>query len=327
MPYELPPLPYDYDALAPTIDEQTMRIHHDKHHQAYVTNVNAALEGTEWADRPIEQVLDNLDLLPEDKRAAVRNNGGGHANHSLFWQIMGPNGGGAPSGALAAAIDATFESLDALKAQVVDAGVKRFGSGWSWLIHDGTGLAVVSTPNQDTPLMTGDTPLLGVDVWEHAYYLNYQNRRPDYLAAWWDVVNWDEVGRRYERGRLEQNRSRWSRRGSPSPLRALHQKRSVATSRCSSTSPTKLIVPRQSTTPDVWSASGSTSWTLCQSQAPRRREVEIRLAGGGGDEARRAERGETPRGILDVGKRGDHQGRFLQVPREPTREPPRRPPD
>ena len=198
MPYELPPLPYDYDALAPTIDEQTMRIHHDKHHQAYVTNVNAALEGTEWADRPIEQVLDNLDLLPEDKRAAVRNNGGGHANHSLFWEIMGPNGGGSPSGALAAAIDATFDSLDALKAQVVDAGIKRFGSGWSWLIHDGTGLAVVSTPNQDTPLLTGDTPLLGVDVWEHAYYLNYQNRRPDYLAAWWDVVNWDEVGRRYD---------------------------------------------------------------------------------------------------------------------------------
>jgi Fe-Mn family superoxide dismutase len=143
-------------------------------------------------------VVGNLDLIPEDKRAAVRNNGGGHANHSLFWQIMGPNGGGAPSGALAAAIDATFDSLDALKAQVVDAGIKRFGSGWSWLIHDGTGLAVVSTPNQDTPLMNGDTPLLGVDVWEHAYYLNYQNRRPDYLAAWWDVVNWDEVGRRYE---------------------------------------------------------------------------------------------------------------------------------
>jgi superoxide dismutase, Fe-Mn family len=198
MPYELPPLPYDYDALAPTIDEQTMRIHHDKHHQAYVTNLNAALEGSEWADHPLLQVLDNLDLIPEDKRAAVRNNGGGHANHSLFWEIMSPNGGGAPSGALAAAIDATFDSFDALKAQVVDAGIKRFGSGWSWLIHDGTGLAVVSTPNQDTPLMTGDTPLLGVDVWEHAYYLNYQNRRPDYLAAWWDVVNWDEVGRRYE---------------------------------------------------------------------------------------------------------------------------------
>jgi len=197
MPYELPPLPYDYDALAPTIDEQTMRIHHDKHHQAYVTNVNAALEGTEWADRPIEQVLDNLDLLPEDKRAAVRNNGGGHANHSLFWEIMGPNGGGSPSGALAAAIDATFDSLDALKAQVVDAGIKRFGSGWSWLIHDGTGLAVVSTPNQDTPLLTGDTPLLGVDVWEHAYYLQYQNRRPDYIDAWWNVVDWSRIAERF----------------------------------------------------------------------------------------------------------------------------------
>jgi superoxide dismutase, Fe-Mn family len=198
MPYELPPLPYAYDALAPTIDEQTMQIHHDKHHAAYVTNLNAALEGSEWADRPIEQVLDNLDLLPEDKRAAVRNNGGGHANHSLFWQIMSPDGGGEPSGALGAAIDDTFDSFDALKKQLIDAGVKRFGSGWSWLIHDGTGLAVVSTPNQDTPLMTGDTPLLGIDVWEHAYYLNYQNRRPDYLAAWWNVVNWDEVAARYE---------------------------------------------------------------------------------------------------------------------------------
>ena len=198
MPYELPPLPYAYDALAPTIDEQTMQIHHDKHHAAYVTNLNAALEGSEWADRPIEQVLDNLDLLPEDKQAAVRNNGGGHANHSLFWQIMSPDGGGEPSGALGAAIDDTFDSFDALKKQLIDAGVKRFGSGWSWLIHDGTGLAVVSTPNQDTPLMTGDTPLLGIDVWEHAYYLNYQNRRPDYLAAWWNVVNWDEVGRRFD---------------------------------------------------------------------------------------------------------------------------------
>jgi len=198
MPYELPPLPYAYDALAPTIDELTMQIHHDKHHAAYVTNLNAALEGSEWADRPIEQVLDNLDLLPEDKQAAVRNNGGGHANHSLFWQIMSPDGGGEPSGALGAAIDDTFDSFDALKKQVIDAGVKRFGSGWTWLIHDGTGLAVVSTPNQDTPLMTGHTPLLGIDVWEHAYYLNYQNRRPDYLAAWWDVVNWDEVAARYE---------------------------------------------------------------------------------------------------------------------------------
>ena len=198
MPYELPPLPYDYDALAPTIDEQTMHIHHDKHHQAYVDNLNKALDGTEWADRPIEQVLALLDELPEDRRAAVRNNGGGHANHSLFWTIMKPGGGGEPSGALAGAITDTFGGTDELKAAVNDAGVKRFGSGWTWLIWDGTGLAVVSTPNQDTPLMTGDVPLLGIDVWEHAYYLNYQNRRPDYLAAWWEVVNWDEVARLYE---------------------------------------------------------------------------------------------------------------------------------
>jgi Fe-Mn family superoxide dismutase len=198
MPYELPPLPYDYDALAPTIDEQTMRIHHGKHHQAYVDNLNKALDGTEWADRPIEQVLALLDEIPEDKRAAVRNNGGGHANHSLFWTIMKPGGGGEPSGDLADAIGTTFGDLDQLKAAINDAGVKRFGSGWTWLTWDGTGLAVVSTPNQDTPLMTTDVPLLGIDVWEHAYYLNYQNRRPDYLAAWWSVVNWDEVGRRYE---------------------------------------------------------------------------------------------------------------------------------
>ncbi len=198
MPYELPPLPYDYDALAPTIDEQTMRIHHGKHHQAYVDNLNKALDGTEWAGRPIEQVLALLDEIPEDKRAAVRNNGGGHANHSLFWTIMKPGGGGEPSGALADAIGTTFGDLDQLKTQINDAGVKRFGSGWTWLIWDGTGLAVVSTPNQDTPLQTTDVPLLGIDVWEHAYYLSYQNRRPDYLAAWWDVVNWDEVARRYE---------------------------------------------------------------------------------------------------------------------------------
>ncbi len=198
MPHELPPLPYDYDALAPTIDEQTMRIHHDKHHQAYVDNLNKALDGTEWADRPLEQVLALLDEVPEDERAAVRNNGGGHANHSLFWTIMKPGGGGAPSGALADAISDTFGDADQLKAQLNDAGVKRFGSGWTWLVWDGTGLAVVSTPNQDTPLMTSDVPLLGIDVWEHAYYLNYQNRRPDYLSAWWNVVNWDEVARRYE---------------------------------------------------------------------------------------------------------------------------------
>jgi Fe-Mn family superoxide dismutase len=197
MPHELPDLPYAYDALEPTIDEQTMRIHHDKHHAAYVTNLNAALEGTEFADTPLVQLLDNLELLPEAKQAAVRNNGGGHANHSLFWTTMSPNGGGEPGGDLADAITATFESVEALKAALNDAGVKRFGSGWSWLIHDGTGLAVVSTPNQDSPLMTSHTPLLGIDVWEHAYYLSYQNRRPDYLAAWWNVVDWNAVAERY----------------------------------------------------------------------------------------------------------------------------------
>jgi Fe-Mn family superoxide dismutase len=198
MPYEVPPLPYDYNALEPTIDEQTMRIHHDKHHQAYVDNLNKALDGTEFADKPIDTVLGTLDLIPEDKRTAVRNNGGGHANHSLFWTIMKPGGGGEPSGALADAINDVFGGLDKLKDDINDAGVKRFGSGWTWLIWDGTGLNVVSTPNQDSPVMNDDVPLLGIDVWEHAYYLNYQNRRPDYLAAWWNVVNWDEVGRRYE---------------------------------------------------------------------------------------------------------------------------------
>jgi Fe-Mn family superoxide dismutase len=201
MAYELPPLPYDYNALEPTIDEQTMRIHHGKHHQAYVDNVNKALEGTEFADKPIEQVLGTLDLIPEDKRTAVRNNGGGHANHTLFWSIMKPGGGGEPSGELATAIANVFGDVDKLKEQVNDAGVKRFGSGWTWLIWDGTGLALVSTPNQDSPLLNDDVPLLGIDVWEHAYYLQYQNRRPDYLSAWWDVVNWDEVGRRYDEAR------------------------------------------------------------------------------------------------------------------------------
>jgi Fe-Mn family superoxide dismutase len=201
MAYELPPLPYDYSALEPTIDEQTMRIHHDKHHQAYVDNVNKALEGTEFADKPIEQVLGTLDLIPDDKRTAVRNNGGGHANHTLFWSIMAPGGGGDPSGALETAISDVFGDVDKLKEQINDAGVKRFGSGWTWLIWDGTGLAVVSTPNQDSPLLNDDVPLLGIDVWEHAYYLQYQNRRPDYLGAWWNVVNWDEVGRRYDEAR------------------------------------------------------------------------------------------------------------------------------
>jgi Fe-Mn family superoxide dismutase len=198
MPLQLPPLPYDYDALEPTIDAETMRLHHDKHHQAYVDNANKALEGTEWADRPVEAIIANIELLPDDKQAAVRNNAGGHANHSLFWEIMGPDGGGEPSGALGNAINDTFGSLDDLKTQVNDAGVKRFGSGWTWLIHDGTGLAVVSTPNQDSPIMNSDTPLLGIDVWEHAYYLTYQNRRPDYLSAWWNVVNWEAVGARFE---------------------------------------------------------------------------------------------------------------------------------
>jgi superoxide dismutase, Fe-Mn family len=199
MPFELPPLPYAFDALEPTIDAQTMEIHHDKHHGAYVTNLNAALEGTQFADRPLDNVIENLESIPEDKRTAVRNNGGGHWNHTFFWQIMKPGGGGDPSGALADAINDVFGDAGQLKAQVNDAGVKRFGSGWTWLVWDGTGLAVRSTPNQDNPLMdSDDVPLLGIDVWEHAYYLKYQNRRPDYLAAWWDVVNWDEVARRFE---------------------------------------------------------------------------------------------------------------------------------
>jgi len=198
MAYSVPDLTYAFDALEPHIDARTMEIHHDKHHAAYVTNLNAALEGTEWMDRPIESVLASLDIIPDDKRMAVRNNGGGHVNHTLFWEIMSPNGGGEPSGALADAIASTFGSLDDLRAAVNDGGIKRFGSGWTWLVWDGTGLAVKSTPNQDTPVMDGETPLLGIDVWEHAYYLNYQNRRPDYLAAWWSVVNWDAVAARYE---------------------------------------------------------------------------------------------------------------------------------
>jgi Fe-Mn family superoxide dismutase len=198
MAFEVPPLPYDYNALEPHIDEQTMRVHHDKHHQAYVDNANKALEGTQWADQPVDVILTILDELPEDKQAAVRNNAGGHANHSFFWEIMGPNGGGEPSGSLADAISSVFGGLEELKSAVNDAGVKRFGSGWTWLVHDGTGLAVYSTANQDSPLSTDDTPLLGIDVWEHAYYLKYQNRRPDYLAAWWTVVNWDAVQQRFE---------------------------------------------------------------------------------------------------------------------------------
>ena len=198
MAYEVPPLPYDYNALEPTIDEQTMHLHHDKHHQAYVNAANGLLEGTDWADKPVEEVLKNLSSLPSDKQTGVRNQAGGHYNHSLFWEWMAPGAGGEPDGALADALGSAFGSFDEFKAQFKDAGVKRFGSGWSWLVHDGSGLSIVSTANQDNPISDGKTPLLGVDVWEHAYYLTYQNRRPDYLSAWWDVVNWDEVGRRYE---------------------------------------------------------------------------------------------------------------------------------
>ena len=193
MAYEVPPLPYDYNALEPHIDEETMHLHHDKHHQAYVTNANNALEGTEWTEKSVEEVLQNLDQIPDDKRSAVRNNAGGHYNHSLFWEWMGPDGGGEPDGDLRSAIDSAFGSFDEFKDKLKAAGVGQFGSGWAWLVHDGSGLAVASTPNQDSPLSDGKTPLLGIDVWEHAYYLKYQNRRPDYIDAWWNTVNWAKV--------------------------------------------------------------------------------------------------------------------------------------
>jgi len=197
MPFVLPDLPYPYDALEPHIDAETMRIHHDLHHKAYVDNANAALDGTEWADRPVFQVLSDIDLIPEEKRAAVRNNAGGHANHSLFWEIMSPDGGGLPGGALGEAVDSTFGGFDQLRAALIDGGIKRFGSGWTWLVWDGTGLSTYSTANQDSPWMESHVPLLGIDVWEHAYYLKYQNKRPAYLEAWWNVVNWPEVERRF----------------------------------------------------------------------------------------------------------------------------------
>jgi Fe-Mn family superoxide dismutase len=195
--YEVPPLPYDYAALEPTIDEQTMHLHHDKHHQAYVDKANDALAGTEWADKPIEEVLQNLSALPGDKQTVVRNNGGGHANHTLFWESMSPGGGGEPSGELADAITEAFGALDSFKEQFEANGVAQFGSGWTWLVLEGGSLKLEKTPNQDSPLLNGQTPLLGNDVWEHAYYLKYQNRRPEYLKAWWNVVNWEKVAERY----------------------------------------------------------------------------------------------------------------------------------
>jgi superoxide dismutase, Fe-Mn family len=197
MAFEVPPLPYAYDALEPTIDQATMELHHDKHHQAYVNNANNALDGTDYADASVEDVLQNLDKLPADKQGPVRNNAGGHYNHTLFWESMSGDGGGAPDGALGDAISAAFGSFDDFKSQFEAAGVGRFGSGWAWLVLDGGALKVTSTANQDSPLSDGATPLLGNDVWEHAYYLNYQNRRPDYLKAWWDVVDWAVVAARY----------------------------------------------------------------------------------------------------------------------------------
>jgi Fe-Mn family superoxide dismutase len=197
MPHSLPPLPYDFAALEPHIDAQTMQIHHGKHHAAYVNNLNAALEKhPALQGKSAEDLIANLSAVPEEIRTAVRNNGGGHVNHAMFWQIMGPGKGGAPTGAIAAAITGAFGSFDTFKEQMVKAGTTRFGSGWAWLVSAGGKLTIESTANQDSPLMDGKRAVMGIDVWEHAYYLKYQNRRPDYLAAWWNVVNWDEVNRR-----------------------------------------------------------------------------------------------------------------------------------
>lgn len=198
MAYELPKLTYAYDALEPNIDAKTMEIHHTKHHNTYVTNLNAAVEGTEFAGKDLLDLISNIDALPADKQTAVRNNGGGHANHTLFWEILAPGGATAPTGELAAAIEAKFGSYDAFKAEFAKAAAGRFGSGWAWLVVDGGELAITSTPNQDSPVMEGKTPVLGLDVWEHAYYLNYQNRRPDYIAAFFNVVNWDVVEAKYQ---------------------------------------------------------------------------------------------------------------------------------
>lgn len=197
--FTLPALPYDFNALAPHIDEETMKIHHGKHHQTYITNLNNAIEPyEELANKSLEDLLSNLDAIPEAARTAVRNNGGGHANHSLFWTILSPNGGGEPTGELANAVNKKFGSFDAFKEEFAKAAATRFGSGWAWLVVNNGELEVTSTPNQDTPIMEGKTPILGLDVWEHAYYLNYQNRRPDYINAFWNVVNWDEVANNYQ---------------------------------------------------------------------------------------------------------------------------------
>ena len=201
MAYSLPPLPYAYNALEPHIDARTMEIHHTKHHQTYINNVNTAIQGTDFEKLSVEALISDLNKVPENIRTTVRNNGGGHANHSLFWTIMGPNAGGRPSGELASAIDSTFGSFDSFKEAFAKAGATRFGSGWAWLALAGGKLEVSSTANQDSPLMEGKTPLLGLDVWEHAYYLNYQNRRPDYIAAFWNVINWNEVAKRLAAGK------------------------------------------------------------------------------------------------------------------------------
>lgn len=196
--FELPELPYAYDALEPHIDKETMNIHHTKHHNTYVTKLNDAVSGTDLESKSIEEILRDLDSVPEDIRTAVRNNGGGHANHTFFWQILSPNGGGEPSGELADAINDKFGSFDSFKEQFAAAGTGRFGSGWAWLVVNNGELEITSTPNQDTPISEGKTPVLGLDVWEHAYYLKYQNKRPDYIAAFWNVVNWEEVNNRYQ---------------------------------------------------------------------------------------------------------------------------------
>lgn len=199
MAHQLPALPYAHDALEPHIDAQTMEIHHGRHHATYVNNLNAALEAhADLQEKSVEELISNLDALPESIRTAVRNNGGGHANHTLFWEILSPNGGGAPTGELADAINAAFGSFDNFKAEFAKAATTRFGSGWAWLTAEGGKVAISSTPNQDSPIMEGQTPLLGLDVWEHAYYLKYQNKRPDYISAFWNVVNWEEVGKRYD---------------------------------------------------------------------------------------------------------------------------------